>query len=117
MTRKDLHNRRLKFQGSNRPKKGYLYFMYLMALHQFENEGRFDASYAELDRSRKIFAPLTPSMRRSMVPAFAPQLGPDLAPLSKEEKADAENELKNSNPERLVADFQTGVFEMDNDGE
>ena len=113
LCRRDLQDRRLVFKGPNRPKKRYLYFMYLIALHKCVENDRTEGRRAEMARSRKVFASLIPSLRASMVPAFAAQLGQDIAPLMPEHEAAAEEELDKTDPESLLLKFKQGLKEMD----
>lgn len=78
VSRGELHDRKLIFKGPKRPKSKYLYLMYLISLHKCLEENRAEGRRAESARSRKVFASLTPSLRKSMVPAFAAQLGQDI---------------------------------------
>jgi hypothetical protein len=111
---KNLHGRKLVFLNRNRPKKRYLYFMYLMSLHRCAEDHREERRKAELQRSRKIFASLTPSMRVSMIPAFAAQLDHDLAPiLEARELAAEKKELEKADPTALLMEYNDGLKEMD----
>jgi hypothetical protein len=111
---KDLHDRKLVFLNKNRPKKRYLYFMYLMSLHKSAEDYREERRKAELQRPRKIFASLTPSMRVFMIPAFAAQLSHDLAPiLEAHELAAEKKELEKADPTALLREYNDGLKEMD----
>lgn len=111
----DLQNRMLVFKGPNRPKKIYFCLMYLIALHKCAAEDRDEGRRAESTRPPKIFAALTYSLRKSMIPAFAAHFGQDIAPLSKKDKASAEYELEHLDPYKLTSIFQKGLTEITND--
>jgi hypothetical protein len=53
----------------------------------------------ELERSRKVFASLTPSLRASVVPAFAATLGHDIEPIYEQA---AEEELDAADPKKTI---------------
>lgn len=75
---RDLHDRHLVFKGENRPKKIYLYFMYVMALKKC-GETRREGRITEMERSRRVLASLNPLLRASMVSTLAAEFGHDLA--------------------------------------
>lgn len=102
---KDLHDRPLVFKGDKRPKKRYLYFMYVMALKRCDETYREEGRRKEMERSRRVFASLTHSLRASMVPAFAAQLGHDLAPIYEDQIVAAEEDLAERNPKELINEY------------
>lgn len=87
--------------------------MYLIALHKFVKKSRDEGRRAEIARSRIIFASLTSFLRASMVPAFAVQLGQDLASLMPEHHAAVEQERNSIDPVKVLAEFNKGVKEME----
>lgn len=111
---KDLQNRPLRFLNNRRPKRRYIYFMYLISLLSCEYNYQQEARTAELERSRRVFASLTPSLRASMVPAFATSIGLDIAPIFEEQKRTAEEELAKNKREEVVRRYFECVKEMDN---
>lgn len=110
---KDLHDRPLIFLNDHRPKRRYIYFMYMISLLSCEYNYRQEARTAELERSRRVFASLTPSLRASMVPAFATYIGHDIAPIFEEQERTAEEELAKNEREEIVRRYFECVKEMD----
>lgn len=110
---KDLQNRPLRFLNNHRPKRRYIYFMYLISLLSCEDNYRHEARTTELERSRSIFASLTPSLRAAMVPAFATYIGHDITPLFEAQERTAEEELAKNEREEIVSRYFECVKEMD----
>ncbi len=110
----DLQDRPLKFLNKNRPKRRYLYFMYLMSLINCEDTFRREGRNAELERSKRVFASLTPSLRASMVPAFAAYIGHDIAPVFEDQRRAAEEKLLSCKREATVQRYFECVKDMEN---
>ncbi len=72
---KDLHDPPPQLKNEKRPKKRYMYFMYLVRLLRCEEKYRHMARKAEMERSKRVFSSLTPSMRASMVRRSPPIWG------------------------------------------
>ena len=87
--------------------------MYLISLLSCEVNYRQEARTAELERSRRVFASLTPSLRASMVPAFATYIGHDIAPIFEEQERTAEEELAKNEGEEIVSRHFECVKEID----
>lgn len=87
--------------------------MYLIALIKCGETRRDEGRRKELERSRKVFASITPSLRASMVPAFAAQLGHDIAPIYEEQEEAARKELKAADPKKLITEYEECLKEVD----
>ena len=87
--------------------------MYLISLLSCEDDYRQEARTAELERSRRVFASFTPSLRAWMVPAIAAYIGHDIAPIFEEQECTAEEELAKNEREEIVSRYFECVKEMD----